>query len=86
MSIPTPIRIYGTEWCTDCHRARAFFEQRRIPYVWIDPDQESEAEQFVLRINQGLRSVPTIVFPDGSILVEPSVADLIAKFEDLGQT
>jgi mycoredoxin len=78
---PTPIRIYGTDWCGDCHRARALFQQRHIPYEWIDPDKESDAEQFVLRVNHGLRSVPTIVFPDGSILVEPSMADLIRKLE-----
>lgn len=74
-----PIRIYGTDWCSDCHLARAFFEQRGIPYEWINPDADPEAEAFVLRVNQGLRSVPTIVFPDGSLLVEPSLSALARK-------
>jgi len=74
-----PIRIYGTEWCSDCHLARAYFEQRGIPYKWINPDVDPEAEAFVLRANQGLRSVPTIVFPDGSLLVEPSISLLARK-------
>jgi mycoredoxin len=75
----TPIRIYGTEWCSDCHLARAYFEQQGIPYEWINPDVDPEAEAFVLRANQGLRSVPTIVFPDGSLLVEPSLSVLARK-------
>ena len=74
-----PIRIYGTAWCGDCHMARAYFEQQGIPYEWIDPDLDPEAEAFVLRVNNGLRSVPTIVFPDGSLLVEPSIAALSRK-------
>ena len=77
--LAAPIRIYGTDWCSDCRLARAFFEQQGIPHVWIDPDRDPEAEAFVLRVNHGLRSVPTIVFPDGSVLVEPSLATLARK-------
>jgi glutaredoxin len=44
----------------------------KIPYQWIDIDQDKEGEQFVLKTNRGMRSVPTVVFADGSILVEPS--------------
>jgi mycoredoxin len=74
-----PIRIYGTDWCGDCRLARAFFEQQGIHYEWVDPDLDPEAEDFVLSVNHGLRSVPTIVFPDGSLLVEPSLAALARK-------
>jgi mycoredoxin len=66
------IIIYGTEWCGDCRRARRFFDQHDIPYLWINIDRNQEAERFVLATNGGMRSVPTIVFPDQSILVEPS--------------
>jgi glutaredoxin len=44
----------------------------KIPYQWIDIDQDKAGEQFVLKTNRGMRSVPTLVFADGSILVEPS--------------
>jgi mycoredoxin len=66
------IIIYGTEWCGDCRRARRFFDQNGIPYLWINIDRDKDAERFVLKTNGGMRSVPTIVFPDHSILVEPS--------------
>ena len=74
-----PVRIYGTDGCGDCRLAREFFDQQRIPYEWINPDVDPEAEAFVLRVNSGLRSVPTIVFPDGSLLVEPSLPALARR-------
>lgn len=75
----TMIIMYGTTWCYETRRARATFDQNNIPYIWIDIDEDMEARQFVERVNNGYRSVPTIVFPDGSILVEPSVAELNRK-------
>ncbi len=73
------IRIYGAEWCWDCRRARRFMEEHQIVFLWIDVDQDKDAEAYVKQVNRGNRSVPTIVFPDDSILVEPSNAQLAAK-------
>jgi mycoredoxin len=64
--------IYATQWCWDCRRAKRFFDKHKIAYRWIDIDQDVEGEQFVRKINNGFRSVPTIVLPDGSVLVEPN--------------
>jgi mycoredoxin len=75
------ITIYATEWCWDCRRARKFFDQHAIPYQWVNIDRDKEAEQYVKQVNQGMRSVPTIVFPDGSILVEPSNQQLERKLD-----
>lgn len=73
------IILYGTAWCGDTRRARSFFDQNKIPYKWIDIDTDLQARKYVESINRGYRSVPTIVFPDGSILVEPSTSQLAAK-------
>jgi thioredoxin reductase (NADPH) len=73
------IIVYGTTWCPDCKRAKRFFAEQRVPYVNIDIEQDADAMALVERINRGLRSIPTIVFPDGSILVEPSNAQLAEK-------
>jgi mycoredoxin len=73
------IIIYGTEWCPDCTRARRFLERNKITYAWINIDAEKTAERLVRSLNQGRRSVPTILFPDGSILVEPSDRVLAEK-------
>jgi len=74
------IMIYGTEWCGDCRRTRKFLDENNIPYHLINIDKDQDGEQFVLKTNQGMRSVPTIVLPDGSILVEPSNRQLEELF------
>ena len=73
------ILIYSTTWCSDCKRAKKFFGEQRIPYTNIDIEENPEFVEVVEKINDGKRSVPTIVFPDGSILVEPSNAQLADK-------
>lgn len=73
------IIIYGTTWCGDTRRARRFFEENKIDYEWIDIDQDKEAGKLVEQINGGFRSVPTIIFPDGSSLTEPSSSQLRSK-------
>lgn len=73
------IKVYSTVWCPDCKRAKKFLAEHRIPYENIDIEQDSEAMAFVEKINKGMHVIPTIVFPDGSILVEPSNAQLAEK-------
>ena len=76
------ITVYGVNWCPDCRQSRAVFEETNVPYVWIDIDENKLGEKFVLATNRGNRSVPTIIFPDGSILVEPGSSKLRRKLED----
>jgi glutaredoxin-like protein len=73
------VTVYGTGWCSDTRQARGFLEQHRIPYRWVDIDRDPEARAYVEEMNRGYRSVPTIVFSDGSILVEPSNVELADK-------
>ncbi|NJP05434.1 MAG: FAD-dependent oxidoreductase [Chloroflexaceae bacterium] len=73
---PEQITIYSTVWCPDCKRAKQFLGEHRVPYINIDIEQTPEAIAFVEEVNHGKRVVPTIVFPDGTILAEPSNADL----------
>lgn len=76
-----PLVVYGTRWCPACTRVKRFLEQRTVPFRWIDLAQNPEAADYVERINDGYRSVPTIVFPDGSILTEPTNRELAHKLE-----
>jgi mycoredoxin len=73
------IKIYATSWCGGSRRARNIFIDNHIDYEWIDIDENVEGGKFVESVNGGYRSVPTIVFPDGTILTEPSTADLMKK-------
>ncbi len=75
------IVVYGTSWCGDTIRARRVLDGRGVSYVWVDIDLDTAGEALVLEINRGMRSVPTIVFPDGSILVEPTTATLNAELD-----
>ena len=75
------IIVYGTRWCWDCRRTRQFLDKRQIQYEWIDIDDDKSAEAYVRKTNGGNRSVPTILFPDGDILVEPSNQALARKLQ-----
>ncbi len=77
---PSQIVMYTTAICADCWRAKAFFEANGISYLQVRIEGDDEATHFVTTLNNGLHSVPTIIFPDGAILVEPSWEDLRKKF------
>ncbi len=85
MSEATPlIKFYGAMWCGDTRRARAWLDQHNIAYQWIDIEKDKDAEAFVKSVNNGFRSIPTIVFPDGSHLTEPSNSKLEEHVRKLG--
>lgn len=73
------IVLYGAHWCPDCRRSKQFLGEHQIPYTWVDIEQDPDAESLVISTNGGKRIVPTIVFPDGSFLAEPSNAELAEK-------
>ena len=73
------IVIYGTSWCGACYRARKILDQYQIGYRWVNIDSDVEGDRLVKHINHGMRSVPTIIFEDGSVLVEPAVQVLVTK-------
>ncbi len=77
------IRIYGTKWCPDCARAKQIFNKNNISFTWYDIEQDDEARAYVEKVNKGFKSVPTIVFPDGAILIEPSNTELEKKLVTL---
>jgi len=79
MSDHGQITVYGTVWCPDCKRSKAFLGEQRVQYQWVDIEQDEEAAKYVEQVNNGRRTVPTIVCRDGTILVEPTNAELAAK-------
>jgi mycoredoxin len=77
------ITIYGTPWCGDCRRALRVLDQHQANYHYVDIESDDVARVYVERLNNGYQSVPTILFPDGSVLVEPSSAALAEKLGTL---
>ena len=75
------IRMFGAPWCPDRRTSKQFLAEQRIPFEWNDIDQDEEAPTYVQKVNNGKQIIPTIVFSDGSILVEPTYAELADKLE-----
>lgn len=73
------ITVYGTTWCPDCRRSKQFLRDQRIPFGWIDVEHDAAGLAVVEQHNNGKHIIPTIVFADGSVLVEPSNAALARK-------
>ena len=79
MEYSKTITVYGANWCSDCRRSKRLLDSKNINYQWIDVDNNEKALETVKSLNNGKRILPTIVFPDGDILVEPTDSELSAK-------
>ena len=75
----TSVTVYVTSWCGDCRRTLAYLDAQHIAHAVVDIERDPAAMALVKQVNHGNRSVPTIVFPDGSTLVEPTTAQLARK-------
>lgn len=73
------IKVYGAPWCPDCKTSKKFLAEHRVPFDWIDIDQDGAGRRFVEELQKGGRSIPTIIFKDGSHLIEPSDEELARK-------
>lgn len=73
------IVMYGADWCGDCRRSKAFLERRGVPFTYVDLEERPDEIAEVIRRNDGMRSIPVIVFGDGTHLTEPSNDALAAK-------
>ena len=78
-TISDKLIVYATAWCGDCHRSKRFLDRHQVPYRWVEIEQDLLASRLVERINGGYQRVPTIIFPDGSSLTEPSDRELAEK-------
>jgi mycoredoxin len=72
-----PLKIYTTPWCGDCRMVKAVLDRAGVGYEEINIDHDPAAVATVLAINGGYTTVPTIVMPDGRVLVEPNRRQLL---------
>lgn len=75
----TTIKLYGTNWCSDCKRSKKFLGEQRVRYDFINIEEDTEGQSVVQKLQNGSLTIPTLVFEDGSILIEPSNAELAVK-------
>ncbi len=67
------LTMYSTTWCGYCHRLRSQLDREGIDYTVIDIEQDPNAADFVMSVNGGNQTVPTVRFADGSALTNPSI-------------
>ena len=75
--------MYTTGWCGFCARLKSQLKREGIDYTEIDIETQPEAADVVTEVNHGNRTVPTLVFSDGSALTNPSVAQVRDKLDTL---
>jgi len=73
------VTIYSTTWCGYCRRLKSQLDREGVDYVEIDIEQDPDAAEIVMKVNDGNQTVPTVVFPDGSAATNPSVAEVLAR-------
>ncbi len=84
MSSHPEITMYGADWCGDCRRSKRLLEELDVQITHVDVEADESAAAKVVEINGVAKSIPVIVFPDGTHMTEPSDNDLKAKLVSLG--
>ncbi|GAA3210456.1 glutaredoxin domain-containing protein [Actinocorallia longicatena] len=75
------ITVYSAPWCGHCHRLKAQLDRAEIAYTEVDVDATPGATELIASLNGGDWLIPTVVFPDGSALVNPPVERVRARLE-----
>ncbi|MER7890515.1 mycoredoxin [Micromonospora sp. NPDC094482] len=70
------LTMYSTSWCGYCHRLKSQLDREGIGYEVVDIEQNPEAADFVMGVNGGNQTVPTLRFADGSSLTNPSITQV----------
>lgn len=82
-SVPIPydgIRVIGTLWSAKSHYVKDFLARCQIPYLWMDLEKNSEARELLESVSgKEDARLPTLFFPDGSILEDPDLQTLAGK-------
>ncbi len=74
-----PLTMYTTSWCGYCFRLKTALKAEGISYTEIDIESDPAAAEFVMSVNGGNQTVPTLKFADGSTLTNPSAGEIKAK-------
>ncbi len=75
------VTMYSTTWCGYCRRLKLQLDAAGVTYDEVNIERDPEAAEFVESVNGGNRTVPTVRFPDGSALTNPSMAQVTAKLD-----
>lgn len=79
MVAESALTMYTTSWCGYCVRLKKMLDRQGISYAEVNIEQDEAAAEFVMSVNGGNRTVPTVVFPDGTALTNPSIEQVKAR-------
>jgi mycoredoxin len=78
-----PLTMYTTTWCAFCRRLKSQLAREGIEMAEINIEEDAGAADYVMSVNGGCQTVPTVVFPDGSALTNPSAAQVKQRLQEL---
>ena len=78
-----PLTMYTTPWCGYCRRLKSQLAREGIEVVEVDIERNAGAAEYVMSVNGGNQTVPTVLFADGSTLTNPSVRAIRKRIEEL---
>ncbi len=80
MSVQTPeagtVTMFSTTWCGYCARLKTQLDREGIAYTEVNIEDDPASAEFVMEVNHGNQTVPTLLFPDGSAATNPSVIEV----------
>ena len=74
-----PVTMFTTTWCGYCVRLKKLMQREGIEYAEVDIEQDASAAELVMQANGGNRTVPTLLFADGTALTNPSIDQVNAQ-------
>jgi mycoredoxin len=77
------IVMYSTTWCGYCRQLKRQLAEEGIPFSEVNIEKTPGAADFVMSVNGGDRTVPTVLFPDGSTLTNPSLAEVRGRLDGI---
>ena len=78
-----PVTMYTTSWCGFCKRLKAQLGRVGVEVTEVDIERDEAAAEFVMSVNGGNQTVPTLLFGDGSTMVNPSATQVQARLAEL---
>jgi mycoredoxin len=76
---PGSVTMYSTTWCGYCRRLKTLLDREGIRYTEVDIEQDDASAEYVMNLNGGNQTVPTVLFPDGSAATNPTLQDVVSR-------
>jgi mycoredoxin len=83
VGVAQPLTMYTTTWCAYCRRLKSQLAAEGIDIAEVNIEEDPSAADYVMSVNGGFQTVPTVLFPDGSAMTNPSMAAVKQRLGEL---